>query len=278
MPSIDQPVTVTVDDSEVAAGLAVVANATLAVVSDSSGDGAFLSSGSVDDAGTIEANSTGSDPTVTFTGPVTIETTGEIEAVGGAASVVFSGDSIDNLGIIAARSGGTVQLVNADVQGGTIETDNLTSSSGGMFEIVATSGANISVLDGSTNGTLMLDGYVQVDDGANLAFIGGIDNTGTIVVGEVTGADLVIDGTVTLDGTGAVILEGTASVITGAANVADTLVNAENIISGTGTIENFVIENQSGGAIEAVSGETLISTATQQVMLGQWRRTAAPRR
>ena len=157
--------------------------------------------------------------------------------------------------IEATGAGSVVQFVDTYLQGGTLATGSLTSNANGEIEIVATTGANISIFDGSTD-TVTVNGYVQVDDGANLALLGTFDNTGTIAVGAVTGADLVIDGTVTLDGSGAVVLDSSGSALVGAANTGDTLVNAGNVISGTGTIEGLVIENQSG-TIEAINGGTL---------------------
>src|SRR6202044_2968185 len=72
-----------------------------------------------------------------------------------------------------------------------------------------------------------------------------------------TGAHLVIDGAVTLAGPGTVALDAAGSVLIGAANTSATLVNAGNAVAGAGTIEQLVLENESGGTVEANSGGTL---------------------
>ena len=68
-----------------------------------------------------------------------------------------------------------------------------------------------------------------------------------------------IDGPVTLENLGAVTLNGSASVITGAGNPTDVLINDGNAISGTGTIEDLVLNNNSG-TIEALGGTLTIDT------------------
>ena len=345
------PITITVDDQEAAAALFIGQNATLQIVTNPANANpnntptvsSLTVAGSVNDTGLIVVNSNVADPTLYLSGPVTVATSGEIEAIGSAAVIDFQGDLITNLGsivssnaatinfvpitlnvanpngsgtitemivpvvdnggIIAATDGGKivfdhatinnfvtittsgssggngapavppssvttfgtieatgagadVQFVNSYLQGGTLATGNPTSNAGGEIEIVATTGANISIFDGSTD-AITVNGYVQVDDGASLALLGTFDNTGTIAVGALTGAHLVIDGTVTLDGSGEVALDAAATVVIGAANTSDTLINAGNTISGAGAVEQLVLENQSGGTVEASGGGTL---------------------
>ena len=124
-----------------------------------------------------------------------------------------------------------------------------------MIEIGAGLGSNLSVFDGSTN-AVTVDAYVQVDDGASLELIGTIHNPGTIVLGSESGADLVISGPVTLDGTGTISLQGSGSVITGAGGSTDALTNIGNLISGSGTIESLSITNQSGGTFDFTGPST----------------------
>ena len=90
---------------------------------------------------------------------------------------------------------------------------------------------------------MTVDGFVQVQANAladtNLELIGTIDNLGTIDVdGGVTTSNLVIDGTVTLDGSGTVTLDGSRDLIV-AASGGGTLDNFSTI-SGDGVIETIV--------------------------------------
>ncbi|HYA04768.1 MAG TPA: hypothetical protein VEF90_02675, partial [Xanthobacteraceae bacterium] len=291
------PVIVTVDDQEAAAALTLGhGNTVQAVVNANAGAGGLTVTGTANIAGLIDVDSTITDPSITFSGPVTVQASGEIEAVGSGA-VLFAGNTVANLNIILASGGGhvifsgstvanagtietsgagsVVQLADAYIAGGTLQTGSLASNSGGQIEILAVTGSgasNISVLDGSTDGTLTLNAYVQVDDGANLELLGTtapdttgtFDNTGTIVVGAVTGAELVIDGTVTLDGSGTIALDGSGSAIVGPLQVADILINSGNTISGSGTIQNLGIENLSG-TIEADGNAAALTFVTDNL-------------
>ncbi len=209
----------------------------------------------VDNGGMIAATNGGK---VVFSGAivnnfVTVTTPGTPAANGTPA---VPSTSVTTFGTIEATGAGAdVQFVNSYLQGGTLATGNPVSNADGEIEIVATTGANISILDGSTD-TVSINGFVQVDDGASLALLGTFDNSGTVAVGSSTGAQLVVDGTVTLNGSGTVALDAGGTVVIGAANTSATLINA-NTISGAGAIEQLVLENQSGGTVEASGGGTL---------------------
>ncbi len=278
-------------------GLTVDAGTTVAVVSNSdpTQSSALNVAGTAEVAGTVKADSTFSDPAITFNSSVTIATGGEINAHGSAASVTFTGGAIvDNSGLILADGGGNVVLANvevtnetggiveatdanslvtlahADIVGGTLETGSLTSAASGEIEIGPGTGsdpsANLSAFDGSTGG-LTVDAFVQVDDGSSLELLGSINNAGTIALGSESGAGLIISGLVTLTGSGVINLEVSGSIITGAGDPSDELINSGNTISGTGTIEGLTLENQSDGVINAnVAGETFaIKTTTNAI-------------
>jgi hypothetical protein len=128
--------------------------------------------------------------------------------------------------------------------------------------------ANMSVLDGSTN-AVTIEGYVQVDSGANLELIGTIHNQGTIDV-DLEGplpTDLIIDGAVTLDGGGTVTLDGSGDDIVGASS-GGTLYNDDGTISGAGQIGNsgnfeatsLTLFNESSGVIDATGGTLTLDT------------------
>ena len=144
-----------------------------------------------------------------------------------------------------------VTLVDATIRGGTLVTDNPTSDVGGVIEVIATD-----VIDGSVSPVAM-NAYIQVDDGANLELLGTIDNTGTIAL-SAGGADpgLVIEGQVSLQGTGGIILSGLGDNIIGATwnDGCNVLINY-NDISGAGQIgecsSDLTLINTSRGVIDA---------------------------
>jgi probable HAF family extracellular repeat protein len=265
-----------INDIETVQNLIVGTGATVAVVSNSdpSQASSLTVAGTADVAGMVRVDSTVTDPSVTFSNGLTVAIGGEIEAHGSAASVYITGSSgVDNLGTIIADNGGAVLFSDVEVangsngiieatdvdslvtlshvyvSGGILETGDPSTAADGEIEISAGIGSNLSVFDGSAN-PMSLDAYVQVDDGVSLELIGSINNAGTIVMGMEAGAELIIDGPVTLSGSGSIILEGSASVITGAGNPTDALTNAGNIISGSGTIEDLSITNQSDGILD----------------------------
>ena len=67
---ISVPLTITIDQNEIVAGLTIGAGSKLAIIDNANGNGSLIVSGTVDDGGLIRANSTGSDPSVTFTSDV----------------------------------------------------------------------------------------------------------------------------------------------------------------------------------------------------------------
>ena len=92
----------------------------------------------------------------------------------------------------------------------------------------------MSVFDGSHGHAVTIDGYVRVDAAANLELIGTIHNDGMIDV-DGQKADLVIDGSVTLDGGGVITLDNAAHPADQIVGVSDTeehntLYNVDNTI------------------------------------------------
>ena len=277
-----------INDSETVQDLTVGLGASISVVSNT--DPSVTSSlnvvGTADIAGTVKADSTVSDPSITFNDGVIVEAGGQLDAQGSAASIFITGTSgVDNAGLIIADQGGAIlfsdvivtndaggvieaidpnsliTFSHAYVTGGTLETGSLSSPADGLIEVGAGAGSNLSVFDGSTS-AVTISAYVQVDDGVSLELIGAIHNFGTIVLGSAVGADLVISGPVTLDSGGSVILSGNASVITGAGEPADALTNVGNTITGSGTIEDITITNDSGGLIDFFTGPSAVEDAT----------------
>ncbi len=111
--------------------------------------------------------------------------------------------TIDNAGgnVEAIGSGALVQLSDSIIEGGTVATGDPSSSAAGEIEILAASGANLSMLDGTTNGPLTLNAYVQVDANANLDLTGTINSTGTVdAIGTVLLSDATIQGGILTSG------------------------------------------------------------------------------
>ena len=236
----------------------------------------FITGGTgVDNSGAILADDGGT--VVFYNVGVTNHPTGTIAADGDQANVIstvaFENSTVDNAGatisanVSADGAQAFVQLADSIIQGGSLTTGDLASNAGGEFEVVVAPGTNFSELDGSTNGPLTLNAYVQVDDGANLEFLGTIVNAGTVVVGAGSGATLTISGPVMLEGTGAIVLDGDPSIITGTGGPTDALINAGNTISGSGTIEDLTLTNQTGGVIDAnvADGTLTINTASNAI-------------
>jgi hypothetical protein len=216
--------------------------------------------------GVIDAD--GSNPLVLATGANAIINAGLMEATGGGTLEILS--DVDNVGgTIAAHDGvSSVQLSDVTITGGTLATDSTTSDSGGVIEILAVAGGgtNMSVFDGSAD-AVTVDGYVQVDEGANLELAGTIHNDGTIDVdteGRST-TDLIIDGAVTLDGGGTVTLDRSGDNIVSAAgeDSCNVLINYDDI-SGAGQIGDYYSDltliNKSSGVIDATGGTLTIDT------------------
>jgi FecR protein len=232
--------------------------------------GGFIGNGDVltlDNHGTIDSEAGHAGPLVIDTGCNVVTNTGTLEATAGSELDLY-GTYSNAGGTIAALTDGVapavVKLFDATIHGGTLSTDGC----GSMIEVVRTDGANASVFDGSHDNPVTVDGYVQVDAGANLELIGTINigSHGTINVdGEQPSTDLIIDGTVKLDGGGTVMLSGNNDSIVGLNNHHDdddsgnTLINSDTI-SGFGNIGDhhgdLTLNNK--GTIDAdVHGQTL---------------------
>jgi len=194
-------------------------------------------------------------------GSATTINSGTLEAVA-HAKLLIEDTTVDNTdGTVAAHGrGAVVDLVNSTFSGGTFTTGNLCDGKDGTIEILSPDidGTNTVVFDGSAQ-KVTVDGFVQVDPGATLELIGSIDNNGTIDVdGPLFGADLQIDGTVKLDGSGVVTLVGSGDVITGVAG-SDAKLKNYSTITGNGSIgdgdNTLTLINETKGAIVANGGE-----------------------
>jgi hypothetical protein len=208
-------------------------------------------------AGVIDATGTAAGLTILATG---FTNQGLIEDTG-PAGLGIDATIVLNQGTIGAFGAGTnVNLYNgAVIQGGL-----LAASQGGDLFV-----SNYAYLDGTTNGaiTIAAGTPLNIENGTTLYAMGSIVNKGTIALGgNGYNTDLVANGpTLTLTGGGMVLLSDTGSNRLYSGSSADTLVNNNDTIIGSGQIgaSQGTIDNQAGGVINSngTAGMTLAATA-----------------
>jgi hypothetical protein len=198
-------------------------------------------------SGTIDANNADHGLGIQTSSGVT--NTGTLEATNGA-TLVLRGDTYNNRGgKIQATGGGVVQLYSSNtIQGGTLTT----SGTGSVIETVG--GDRSITLDGTTKGILTNAGSFAVVDNSTAFLKGTINNTGSMALnsgGNQT--DLRIEGPVTLQGGGALILtdSGNPQNFIFAVNGTDTLTNKNNLIEGSGNVGDAAMGLINSGTIEA---------------------------
>ncbi len=158
---------------------------------------------------------------------------------------------------------GALTLKNGTAITNSAAADTITVAYNGMLTLDDSSSISGGTLVNS--GTLNADGSNTLDD-VTVANYGAIDVGATGAILKLDG-DLVIDGTVTLDGAGTVTLDGTRDDITGATG-GGTLDNVGNAIAGTGQIGSgdghLSLVNEAPGTIDAnIAGGTLtLATGT----------------
>ena len=203
-------------------------------------------------------NATGATNSLILDGPVS--NAGLMEATGAGhltidAENAGNAEDIANTGVIAANTGSIVTLEAGIITGGTLKT-----SGTGAIQ-VTTSGSAFLVFDGSneivhTNTMINVEGNVEVSSGSALGMAGTIRNTGNILDGFGSTIDLFSGGTVKpviLEGLGTITLSS-GSIIEGDAG----LNNVNDTISGSGTIENAALNNETGGDVEQFGGGQLV--------------------
>ena len=137
----------TIGDAEQVANLVIDFDATLEIAV----GGTLTVTNALDDAGTIDVNATGFDPTLVMYGPVRVEAGAGIDADGTFASVTFFKDQVGNAGDTSANNQGTVLFEGSVVfnqDGGVIEAatfstvtfDNATVANQGGATIEANGG------------------------------------------------------------------------------------------------------------------------------------------
>ncbi len=195
------------------------------------------------------------------TGAAPIINLGLLEATNTGGLVVQS--AVMNAGgrLLAAGAGAHVDLAGVTIVGGT-----LTSSGGGVFNVVQPS----TTLDGLSAGTLANAGSVVVQDNANLTLLGTINNTGAIKAAAVAGAASIVVGgpATTLTGKGSLLLSNNAGNAVVGTNSLSQLVNSNNTIAGAGQLGAggaLSLANAAGAVIDANQAVALVLNATGNV-------------
>jgi len=191
-----------------------------------SNTGALYETLSLNNSGTINANSSTNTLTIGGNGP-TITNSGLLEATSGGILAIATASPVNNSGghITASGAGSTVEI-GTGIEGGT-----LTTASGGVMETVGTT-----TLDGTTQGAITLaNGTTYTAPATTLTKITGTLNLNT-GSNMLLGGTLQLDGNTTLAGPGSLTITGGAGgAQIGTNSTAYTLTN-HSLIQGSGTI------------------------------------------
>ena len=231
----------TLTNADVIEGTGEIGNGSLAVINGS----------------TIDADSSTGTATLILNGSGGITnangaTGGLLKATGGG-TLEIDGIGVNNAGGAITANGGTVEVINATIQGGTLNT-----LAGGTME----SAGSDATLDGKTQGALTIStgSIYTASNGVTTDILGAITDKGTIQLNGGDGNNGILDltGATTLSGGGVVTMTtasgGGAAFIEGNS---ETLTNSD-VIEGTGTIGNGSLALTSSGTIDAnVSAGTL---------------------
>ncbi len=196
----------------------------------------------------IDATPKGGTSTLNLNGSGNITNTATLEATAGGV-LQISGNTVNNASgnITVADATSTVELVNATVQGGT-----LNNTGGGTFATVSTA-----ALDGSTQGALTIStgSTYTASNNATTYLYGSIVNKGLIQLngGNGQNGNIAIGDAVTLSGGGTVTLDTTLT-SGGDAYIygnGQTLTNTNDTIQGTGVIGDGSLALINGSVIDA---------------------------
>ncbi|MFI5379543.1 MAG: dockerin type I domain-containing protein [Tepidisphaerales bacterium] len=168
------------------------------------------------------------------------------------AELILDGGFVTNAGSIAADATGgasSVRLRNSVV----ITGGKLDSVAGGMVKVDGPfSGATV---PDATLNAVTINAPVFIDSTATLYLQGNVTNNNTISLDPILGADLQIIGSLTLDGTGSVVLQDGFFDVISAKNSLDTLtIGANQTVKGYGQLGNGAMGLINKGTIDANIG------------------------
>ncbi len=202
-------------------------------------------------SGIIDADVSGR--TLVLGATYTFSNTGTLEATNGGI-LAFNRNVINNVGgtILASGSNSIVNLMGADVQGGTISHTN-----GGQIQLFGSGTYQITTFDGSSS-EVILGSDMTVSTSNELVISGNVQNNGNLTVqgpaGGLVGASLYFKGSTTLSGTGSVMMSSGSYFY--AYNSSSTLTN-QSTIAGAGSINGTGTLNNSGTINADIAGQTL---------------------
>jgi hypothetical protein len=218
---------------------------------------------------------------------VTNGASGVIEASGGTLVIETGGEFVTNAGVLAAASGATLVLDKGFVQqsatagviaafsGGIVDLENEVVFGGTLSQAgTGVLRANLSggVLDGATSaGAVSVSGLLQVLNGISLTLDGTIHNAGALDTKGTTAMSefIVASDGVSLSGGGQVVLAANAdNALVGQVSTA-LLTNVDNHITGAGRIGGGSMElvNKAAGVIAGTSSVTLtIDTGAHSIV------------
>ena len=200
-------------------------------------------------AGVIDA--TGANALTLNTGGATIVNAGLLEATG-AGGLAFGGVTVNDSagGVISAGTGSVVNIANADIIGGTLQ-----SLGTGVVRLNGSA-----TLDAAT-APMTLIGALNIMDASILTIKGAFTNKGDISIGSAgSTTEVVLSANTTLSGGGQVTLSDNVNNYLFGAAASDGLVNVDNTISGAGNIGNgqMILTNQKAGVIDAIGANALV--------------------
>ena len=207
---------------------------------------------------------------VTNTG-LLINNSGLLETTTANTELIVANSTINNtpFGVIEANGANTEILLASDViVGGTLETKGVNAV------IMMAEEPSETVLDGTQAGNpVKIIGNIEFGSHETGQIQGTIDNTGTIKIASEGGdfAAIDVNGDATLEGGGHLTLSDTnvtppipISVITGGV-----LTNVDNVISGTGKIDQFSFESTASGVFNnEAQGIVDADVSTGQLIIG----------
>jgi hypothetical protein len=213
-------------------------------------------------SGTLRASDSGTlalrDATYNNAGGLIRAGGGTVQMQGTSAMLPITGGAVDVVGA------GQIQFSATTISGGT-----LTNSSTGIIRSIGSSVAVNTIGGAVTNPP---GGQLSLDNACTLTLLGGAGNSynngGNIAINSVGNFTfLKIGGDVTLTGGGTVTMANGEAVIEGATTGTERLTNANNTISGFGSLGNNFMALTNQGTIDATTGNLVVDPTDSTTLI-----------